>query len=254
MDLVNIILLSLIQGITEFLPISSSAHLIIFSEIINNSNQDITVDVFAHFGTLLAVIWYFREDLIKILRTYKISEVNNLGNCLIIGTLPILFFGFFLRDFIEVNLRNQNVIVFSMIFFGILLLIFEYLRGNRNLEDLTWKDSIILGLFQTFAMIPGASRSALVIMGAFYLGFRSIDALKISFLFAIPTLALIFLGENYLINFEYKINILELLLVVFFSFLTACVTIHFFLKLVNKIGLLPFVIYRFLLAGILVFT
>jgi undecaprenyl-diphosphatase len=128
------------------------------------------------------------------------------------------------------------------------------LRGNRNLEDLTWKDSIILGLFQTFAMIPGASRSALVIMGAFYLGFRSIDALKISFLFAIPTLALIFLGENYLINFEYKINILELLLVVFFSFLTACVTIHFFLKLVNKIGLLPFVIYRFLLAGILVFT
>ena len=179
MDLINIILLSLIQGVTEFLPISSSAHLIIFSEIFNNSNQDITVDVFSHFGTLLAVVWYFRVELIKIMSTYKINEVNNLGNCLLIGTLPILFFGFFLRDFVELNLRNQNVIVFSMIFFGILLLIFEYFRGSRTLVDLTWKDSFVLGLFQTFALIPGASRSAIVIMGGFYLGFRSIDALKI---------------------------------------------------------------------------
>ena len=185
--------------------------------------------------------------------TYKINEVNNLGNCLLIGTLPILFFGFFLRDFVELNLRNQNVIVFSMIFFGILLLIFEYFRGSRTLVDLTWKDSFVLGLFQTFALIPGASRSALVIMGGFYLGFRSIDALKISFLLAIPTLVIIFFGENYLIDFEYKIKISELLLVIFFSFVTAFVTIHFFLKLVNKIGLLPFVIYRFLLAGILIF-
>ena len=254
MDFVNIILLSLIQGITEFLPISSSAHLIIFSEIFNNSKQDITIDVFAHFGTLLAVVWYFREELIKILRTYKINEVNNLGNCLILGTLPILVFGFFLRDFIEVNLRNQNVIIFSMIFFGILLIVFEYLRGVRSLNELTWKDSVVLGLFQTFALVPGASRSALVIMGAFYLGFRSVDALKISFLLAIPTLAIIFFGENYLINFDYKIKISELLLVIFFSFVTALITIHYFLKLINKIGLLPFVIYRFLLAGILIFV
>ena len=254
MDFVNIILLSLIQGITEFLPISSSAHLIIFSEIFNNSKQDITIDVFAHFGTLLAVVWYFREELIKILRTYKINEVNNLGNCLILGTLPILVFGFFLRDFIEVNLRNQNVIIFSMIFFGILLIIFEYLRGVRSLNELTWKDSVVLGLFQTFALVPGASRSALVIMGAFYLGFRSVDALKISFLLAIPTLAIIFFGENYLINFNYKIKISELLLVILFSFMTAIITIHYFLKLINKIGLLPFVIYRFLLAGILIFV
>jgi len=254
MDFVNIILLSLIQGITEFLPISSSAHLIIFSEIFNNSKQDITIDVFAHFGTLLAVVWYFREELIKILRTYKINEVNNLGNCLILGTLPILVFGFFLRDFIEVNLRNQNVIIFSMIFFGILLIVFEYLRGVRSLNELTWKDSVVLGLFQTFALVPGASRSALVIMGAFYLGFRSVDALKISFLLAIPTLAIIFFGENYLINFNYKIKISELLLVILFSFMTAIITIHYFLKLINKIGLLPFVIYRFLLAGILIFV
>ena len=254
MDFVNIILLSLIQGITEFLPISSSAHLIIFSEIFNNSKQDITIDVFAHFGTLLAVVWYFREELIKILRTYEIKEVNNLGNCLILGTLPILVFGFFLRDFIEVNLRNQNVIIFSMIFFGILLIVFEYLRGVRSLNELTWKDSVVLGLFQTFALVPGASRSALVIMGAFYLGFRSVDALKISFLLAIPTLAIIFFGENYLINFDYKIKISELLLVVFCSFVTAIITIHYFLKLINKIGLLPFVIYRFLLAGILIFV
>ena len=90
-------------------------------------------------------------------------------------------------------------------------------------------------------------------MGAFYLGFRSVDALKISFLLAMPTLVIIFFGENYLINFEYEIKISELFLVIFFSFVTAFITIHYFLKLVNKIGLLPFVIYRFLLAGILIF-
>ena len=126
-------------------------------------------------------------------------------------------------------------------------------RPGESQNTIFGKDSFVLGLFQTFALIPGASRSALVIMGAFYLGFRSIDALKISFLLAIPTLVIIFFGENYLIDFEYKIKISELLLVIFFSFVTAFITIHYFLKLVNKIGLLPFVIYRFLLAGILIF-
>lgn len=253
MDILSIFILSLLQGFTEFLPVSSSAHLILFSELFGNSNQDITVDVFAHFGTLLAVIWYFREELKRVIKTYKFYEINNLGNCLILSTLPILFVGFISRDFIEASLRTQNVIIFSMIFFGVLLLIFEYFKGKKTLNDLNWKDSIIIGFFQVFALMPGASRSAVVIMGAMYLGYRARDALKVSFLLAVPTLAMIFLGENIILGFRYNINFFELISVTFFSFLTALLTIHFFLNLIDRIGLMPFVIYRFILAGILFF-
>ena len=117
MSFSELFFLSLIQGITEFLPISSSAHLILFTEYFGSSKQSITVDVFAHFGTLIAVLIYFRKDLEVIFRTYQVKELNGLGNCLIIATLPILIIGFFLRDFVEIYLRNQNVIIFSTIFF-----------------------------------------------------------------------------------------------------------------------------------------
>lgn len=253
MDILNIFFLSLLQGFTEFLPISSSAHLILFSEFFNNPNQDITVDIFSHFGTLIAVIWYFRDELLRILKSYKFNEINNIGNCLMISTVPILFIGFFSRDLIEVSLRTQDVIIFSMIFFGILLLIFENFKGKKTLYELNWKDSIVIGFFQVLALIPGASRTAVVIIGALYLGYQIKDALRVSFLLAIPTLAVIFLGENFILGFKYNINFSELLLVIFFSFLTAIFTIHFFLKLVNRIGLIPFVIYRFILAGVLFF-
>ena len=109
MSFSELFFLSLIQGITEFLPISSSAHLILFTEYFGSSKQSITVDVFAHFGTLIAVLIYFRKDLEVIFRTYQVKELNGLGNCLIIATLPILIIGFFLRDFVEIYLRNQNV-------------------------------------------------------------------------------------------------------------------------------------------------
>ena len=172
MDILNIFFLSLIQGFTEFLPISSSAHLILFAEFFNNPNQDITVDIFSHFGTLIAVIWYFRDELLRILKSYKFNEINNIGNCLMISTVPILFIGFFSRDLIEVSLRTQDVIIFSMIFFGILLLIFENFKGKKTLYELNWKDSIVIGFFQVLALIPGASRTAVVIIGALYLGYQ----------------------------------------------------------------------------------
>ena len=253
MELIQLTILSLIQGLTEFLPISSSAHLILVSTFMNWPDQGITVDIFAHFGTLIAVIWYFRDELIRILKSYKFNEINNLGNCLIISTVPILFIGSFSRDLIEVSLRTQDVIIFSMIFFGVLLLIFENFKGKKTLYELNWKDSIVIGFFQVLALIPGASRTAVVIMGALYLGYQIKDALRVSFLLAIPTLVMIFLGENFILGFKYNINFSDLLLVIFFSFLTAIFTIHFFLKLVNRIGLVPFVIYRLILAGVLFF-
>ena len=234
MSFSELFFLSLLQGITEFLPISSSAHLILYAEYFGSSKQGITVDVFAHFGTLLAVLIYFRKDLAVIFRTYQIKEFNGLGNCLIIATLPILITGFIFRDFVEIYLRNQNVIIFSTIFFGLLLLLLESFKKDRDLNELNWKDSLIIGCFQIFALLPGASRSAVTIMGAFYLGFKNTTALKISFLLAIPTLCFIFIGENLAINFQYEIGLTNLILISLISFLTAFFTIHFFLKLVDK--------------------
>ena len=115
MSFSELFFLSLIQGITEFLPISSSAHLILYAEYFGSSKQGITVDVFAHFGTLVAVLIYFRKDLAVIFRTYQVEELNGLGNCLIIATLPILITGFLFRDFVEIYLRNQNVIIFCLL-------------------------------------------------------------------------------------------------------------------------------------------
>ena len=176
MSFSELFFLSLIQGITEFLPISSSAHLILYAEYFGSSKQGITVDVFAHFGTLLAVLIYFRKDLAVIFRTYQIKEFNGLGNCLIIATLPILITGFIFRDFVEIYLRNQNVIIFSTIFFGVLLLLLESFKKDRDLNELNWKDSLIIGCFQIFALLPGASRSAVTIMGEFYLVFKNTTA------------------------------------------------------------------------------
>ena len=110
MDLIQLTVLSLIQGLTEFLPISSSAHLILASSYMHWPDQGITIDIFAHFSTLLAVILYFREDLIKVIKTFNLFEENNLGLNLLLATMPIAIIGFIFKDFIELNLRSEEII------------------------------------------------------------------------------------------------------------------------------------------------
>jgi undecaprenyl-diphosphatase len=256
MELLQLTILSLVQGLTEFLPISSSAHLILVSSFMHWPDQGLTIDIFAHFGTLLAVIFYFRDDLIEIIKNFNFFEKNNLGVNLCVATVPIAIVGFIFKDFIEINLRSEEVIFWSTLIFGIVLIFSDKFSSNqKDLSQISLRDSLLIGFFQIFALMPGSSRSAVTMIGALFLGYTKSNAAKFSFLLAVPTLSIVFFGELVSINQEiFKINYSELIYVASVSFLSAICCIHFFLKLIEKVGFVPFGIYRIFLAGfILVF-
>ena len=254
MDTLQLILLSLVQGLTEFLPVSSSAHLVLLSEFLGEEDQGIIFDVGVHFGTLLAALVYFRSDLKKMiinLGSHKLlSEENNLTTNLVIGVIPILLAGFLLRDFVNLHLRNSEVIAYATIIFGIFLYIAQLRKGKEDLDSVNLKQALIIGLFQCLALIPGTSRSGITITAGLFLGLSATAASRFSFLLAIPTIGAIALAELIRISFiDITDNGTELSIALIISFLVAYISIDMFLKLIDKIGFTPFVIYRLLLGG-----
>ena len=254
MDTLQLILLSLVQGLTEFLPVSSSAHLVLLSEFLGEEDQGIIFDVGVHFGTLLAALVYFRSDLKKMiinLGSHKLlSEENNLTTNLVIGVIPILLAGFFLRDFVNLNLRNSEVIAYATIIFGIFLYTAQLRKGKEDLDSVNLKQALIIGLFQCLALIPGTSRSGITITAGLFLGLSATAASRFSFLLAIPTIGAIALAELIRISFiDITDNGTELSIALIISFLVAYISIDMFLKLIDRIGFTPFVIYRLLLGG-----
>lgn len=255
MEVLQILILSIIQGLTEFLPISSSAHLIISSSILGQETQSITVDIFAHGGSLFAVIIYFRVELADALKDYKFSSSDSFLNKLFLGSFPILIIGFFFREFISENLRTLDIISISTIFFGILLWIADRTTNDQSPnESVTFKHAFFIGLAQCLALIPGTSRSAITIICALFLSYSRTIASKFAFMLAIPTLGIILLSEVISLGFSpIEINWLDALLVLTFSFLSSYLCIGIFLKLIERIGFTPFVIYRVLLGTFLLF-
>ena len=255
MEVLQILILSIIQGLTEFLPISSSAHLIISSSILGQETQSITVDIFAHGGSLFAVIIYFRAELADALKDYKFSSSDSFLNKLFLGSFPILIIGFFFREFISENLRTLDIIAISTIFFGILLWIADRTTKDQlPNESVTFKHAFLIGLAQCLALIPGTSRSAITIICALFLSYSRTIASKFAFMLAIPTLGVILLSEVISLGFSpLEINWLDVLLVLTFSFLSSYLCIGIFLKLIERIGFTPFVIYRVLLGTFLLF-
>ena len=255
MEVLQILILSIIQGLTEFLPISSSAHLIISSSILGQETQSITVDIFAHGGSLFAVIIYFRAELADALKDYKFSSSDSFLNKLFLGSFPILIIGFFFREFISENLRTLDIIAISTIFFGILLWIADRTTKDQlPNESVTFKHAFFIGLAQCLALIPGTSRSAITIICALFLSYSRTIASKFAFMLAIPTLGVILLSEVISLGFSpLEINWLDVLLVLTFSFLSSYLCIGIFLKLIERIGFTPFVIYRVLLGTFLLF-
>lgn len=254
MDTLQLILLSLVQGLTEFLPVSSSAHLVLLSEFLGEEDQGIIFDVGVHFGTLLAALVYFRSDLKKMiinLGSHKLlSEENNLTTNLVIGVIPILLVGFLLRDFINLHLRNSEVIAYATIIFGIFLYTAQLRKGKEDLDSVNLKQALIIGLFQCLALIPGTSRSGITITAGLFLGLSATAASRFSFLLAIPTIGAIALAELIRISFiDITDNGTELSIALIISFLVAYISIDMFLKLIDRIGFTPFVIYRLLLGG-----
>tara|TARA_B100000963_G_scaffold204487_1_gene178061 strand:- start:411 stop:1178 length:768 start_codon:yes stop_codon:yes gene_type:complete len=246
-DFIEILILSAIQGISEFLPISSSAHLIIVSNLYNLKASSLLIDISLHLGSLLAIIFFFRKDLLNLKNNQKLLKL------MIIGSIPLIIFGYILHstDLIYL-LRNIKVIAWTTLIFGIILYFADQKKINQNISShLNTKSIVFIGLFQILALIPGVSRAGITITAARFLKFNRVDSGKISFLLSIPALAgASFLGLKEISNEPLEINLLIITAVVL-SFLFSYLTVKFFLNYLNKFSLNIFVIYRLTIALIL---
>ncbi len=257
MDLIQALILAIIQGMTEFLPVSSSAHLILLPKIIGWNDQGLLFDIALHFGTLLAVLIYFRDDLAQMIEDLLRNRGDNIMQSdvmiLIIATIPVVIVGGLFNDWIENNLRSSNVIATTSIIFGLILLASDKFGSNKN--NLTLRIGLLIGLAQILALIPGVSRSGITITMGLFMGLGRVRSAKFSFLLAIPVIlgASVFqIYESYLISFS-SINYVLLFTGLSVSFLFAYFTIHWFLAFVTKVGMFPFVIYRIAL-GLFIFA
>jgi undecaprenyl-diphosphatase len=246
--MIEIFILSLVQGITEFLPISSSSHLILVSKYINFENQGLSFDISLHIGSFLAVITYFRKDIINFIKN------KNLFYKIFISSIPVMLVGFFLVKYNLIDrLRNIQVIGWATIIFGILLFVSDKMSLNKKLEkNFSYSSAIVIGILQIASLIPGVSRSGIGITAARFLQFDRYDSAKISFLLSIPILAALSLfGISNLINSNnLSFSILNLT-AIFLSFIFSYVTIKFFLQYIKKFSLNIFVIYRLVIGIIL---
>ena len=257
MSLEIIIILSLIQGITEFLPISSSAHLILIPEFFLNIDSSRGFDVSLHFGSLLAVIYYLKKDLIKIILDTIFLKKDNEGfiilKNLIISTIPVIFVGFLVNINNFDIIRSIEVIGWTTLIFGILLgLADRNLKVVKYFKSLNLKDALVIGIAQILAIIPGVSRSGIVITAGLYMGFSRFDASKYSLLLSIPVIiaATTLESINLFIEKGFFFNN-EMIMGIILSFCVALITIRLFMNWINKASLKIFVAYRIML-GILI--
>ena len=253
-EIIQLIILSLVQGITEFLPISSSAHLIILPEILSWDHQGIVFDVTMHFGSLMAITYYYFQNKDKFLNINTSQGYINFSK-IFIGSAPVLFFGYFYHDYIIENLRSIEVIAITTILGAILLLILDLLKRNqRDLESVTYFDISIIGVFQAIALIPGVSRSAIIIFAALLLGYNRKSAIIITIILAFPVITIATIYEffnisNVLMNLDVAIKVTTSLLISFFS---SYVIINYLMIYIDRIGFYPFMIYRLILGFILI--
>ena len=248
--MIEVFILSIIQGITEFLPVSSSSHLIIMSEYLDFENQSLSIDVSLHIGSFIAVITYFKQEILNFVKNKELFLK------IFLSSTPVMLFGFLLIKFELIDqLRNLQVIGWTTILFGILLYISDKFNIEKNLDkNFTLKSAMIIGILQIFSLVPGVSRSGISITAARILKFNRVDSAKISFLLSIPTLAAVsFFGlKNLFTANSIEFSILNLTSI-FLSFAISLITIRFFLNYIKNFNLNIFVIYRIIL-GIFLLT
>ena len=247
LSLLQIIILSIIQAITEFLPISSSAHLLLPSKVLGWPDQGIIFDITVHFATLMAVLIYFRDEFLRL--SFYVSKTFLF---LIISTLPIVLIALFVEGIGDYR-WSLTSIAYANIFFALLLYVSEKTSQQKySNSDMTAKHAILIGLFQTFSLISGASRSGTAITGSLFLGYRKSEAAKYSLMLSIPTIlgALVFSFLEYN-TLEEDINILTTFIAFITTFTVSYLSISLFLGLVKKLGYMPFIVYRLILGIIL---
>ena len=246
----EVFILSIFQGITEFLPISSSSHLILISEFLEFEDQSLSIDVSLHIGSFIAVLIYFKKDILNF------YENKILFFKILLASLPIMIIGYIMATtgYID-KIRNIEIIAWTTIIFGLLLYFSDRFKVEKNISNnFNFKTVLFIGILQILSLIPGVSRSGIAITAARFLKFKRVDAAKITFLLSIPILGAvsifgitnIFTSGN--LNFA-KVNLAAILLSLFFSL----ITIKYFFKYITKFNLDIFVFYRILLGVILLY-
>ena len=246
-DFIEILILSAVQGISEFLPISSSAHLILISNFYDFSSSSLFIDIGLHLGSLFAIIYYFKKDLLNLRNNQKLFIL------ILVGSMPLIIFGYIIYSTEIVNLlRNIEIIAWTTLFFGLILFLSDKRDNNQNIStNLNIKTILFIGLFQILALVPGVSRAGITLTAARFLKFNRVDASKIAFLLSIPALTgASILGLKDAIQQSVEFNYL-LLIAITFSFIFSFITVKYFIKYVSNFSLTLFVIYRVLVGLIL---
>jgi undecaprenyl-diphosphatase len=246
-NIIEIIILSLIQGISEFLPISSSAHLVVVSTLYEFKSSSLLIDVSLHLGSLLAIMFFFRKELIDLKSNQKLLSL------MIFGSIPLIIAGYILyKTELIYALRDIRIIAWTTLVFGIILYLADKCKFDKKISsNLNLKTILYIGLFQILALIPGVSRAGITITAARIFKFNRFDSSRISFLLAIPALTgASVLGLKDIINQNFEFNYLVFIAITL-SFLSSYFTVKFFLEYINKFSLSVFVAYRILVAIIL---
>jgi undecaprenyl-diphosphatase len=263
MSWIQIIVLAVVQGLTEFLPISSSGHLVLVPAFFDWADQGLVFDIAVHFGSLIAVCFYFREDLAKLIgggisaiSGDLSSSSSKLALGLALATVPAAIAGLLFAGWIETHLRDPRVVVVTLAGYGMLLALADRLGSQkRDMSTLTIRDAIVIGLAQALALVPGTSRSGVTITAAMAMGLKRRDAARFSFLLSVPVilLATLYKGASMIMGNE-AIAWGLLSVAALISALVAYLSIEFFMRFVNAIGLVPFAIYRLILAGVILYV
>jgi len=255
---IQFIIIGIIQGITEFLPISSSGHLVLFSHITNFDDQGLFTDVAVHFGTLLAVIIYLRNNinsLVKNFFTFKIKNNDNLIK-IIIATIPAVVIGYFIFDLVQIYFRDLKVVAITSITFASILFLADHFKIKMSKwENMSYIQAFIIGLFQTLAFIPGASRAGVTITGARFLGFDRSSAAIFSMLLSIPIIlaSLVLTSINLIGSSIENIYLSQSIFAAFISCITALLSINLMMSLIQRSSFNIFIIYRVMLGFILLY-
>ncbi len=248
-DFIEIFLLSIIQGVSEFLPVSSAAHLVLASSIYDFKNQSLLIDISLHLGSLLAILYYFKNDI------FQFRKNKNLFYKIIIGTLPLIIVGYILYTTnIIYHFRNIKVIAWATLFFAILLYIADKNKFYNKIDtNFNIKSVLVIGFFQILSLIPGVSRAGITITAGRILGFDRTDSTKISFYLSIPALtgaSILAIKDLFKQNVDF--NLLAIIGIIL-SFLLSLITIKFFFKFIKNFSLNVFVMYRLFLAVVLLY-
>ena len=246
-NIIEIVILSLIQGVSEFLPISSSAHLIVVSTLYEFKSSSLLIDVSLHLGSLMAIIFFFRKELIDLRNNQKLLSL------IVFGSIPLIVVGYILyKTELIYALRDVRIIAWTTLIFGIILYFSDKSRFDKKISsNLNLKVILYIGLFQILALVPGVSRAGITITAARIFKFNRFDSSKISFLLAIPALAgASTLGLKDVINQSFEFNNLVFIAIIL-SFLSSYLTVKFFLQYIDKFSLNIFVLYRIIVSIIL---